>query len=1084
MYSQNVTRNIHTKITNAVEFLLLSSLDGGSGTDKQREIAMSINSLSSCATTKQNLINSALQPPKGSSQVMNLPPSLADSRPELYVSCLQQGISAYIESVQNVSKTGCWLADSLSVLLEGTDCQLTSAKMKKKFLNMFEISVKLSIQAKNDLARLLMELTLPNHNNNNHNQAMSKWRIQNSKVLEKCIFCLEKLHSSVFGETHSEDIKEINEHQADDKHLLKLNNNKPENQSPSTNELEWKQMKHKKMCINSWKYTKHLTNSLRKSSGLTEGEIQNLLKPHAVAESYKNKLNQKISAALKEYETALGGLALPTITVRGAFSLDQTIAREVLANCCNLMEIEQGIQRPPVKQFLHCELPLTNFKLSQVKYSTGTSNSTDNAKLKKDALSLFIQTCSSRLAQAEVEEITSEILGDLCPARWRCHVKAVLQLMFGNSGLVVLDTIASDTKHWATVERKGSLIIVSVPSIWSIKEDPGTMILLHRNVDPEKKLFDINVRYVAAYNLQQDSAKKKEPVVYVEVTLMNGKLSSHESLDSSVAPVSWLQKCDSNDQHTAAGSTGPPARNNRANVSKSSSSTSISSRTSSTKGRESDDNKPDSNDENSESEAIQDAIKLLSVSLSIKKAKLMEKSEAKTKEMVEEKAVSPEKPEKSLSEGTNSETKLPTTKATTSSHAKSKTLPTLRQSSNTNKNPYNHLQRYPKSASFSAFDRANFKFLNKPLTVIHPAVSPRRTFSTSSALLQTVQQQPVMYIQPNVVKHPQMQPFSVLHTANRTMQADPSHFSSPVLIQSHVSNQVILQPPLTQSSSPNTFSPTQNELLQQQQCTNAYELPQNILRSSSEMSMANVNSVQGASVISQHFENPNRYAEKQGITNAELMQQFAPNTLPELANSERSTPQNDQMNALLMDQMMDLHLSGSHGAKDIDQGLHQQLNLGVEGRKMMTSVNSIGDGSSQQNNFGPIGSPAPSRRLSHADDNKKGSNTWPHARQLSNFGKFATNNEPDYAQYIAGVNNSLQKKAATWEGADIKTRQGRSTSPEPDFRSDIPFNIFATPDLVQHVMPKARPSHDQRNGQESSDQRASPQSTGWLPWQQ
>ena len=93
-----------------------------------------------------------------------------------------------------------------------------------------------------------------------------------------------------------------------------------------------------------------------------------------------------------------------------------------------------------------------------------------------------------------------------------------------------------------------------------------------------------------------DVIYRKEPVVYVEVTLMNGKLSSHESLDSSVAPVSWLQKCDSNDQHTAAGSTGPPARNNRANVSKSSSSTSISSRTSSTKGRESDDNKPDSND--------------------------------------------------------------------------------------------------------------------------------------------------------------------------------------------------------------------------------------------------------------------------------------------------------------------------------------------------------------------------------------------------------------------------------------------------------------------------------------------------------
>jgi len=51
-----------------------------------------------------------------------------------------------------------------------------------------------------------------------------------------------------------------------------------------------------------------MTDSLRKNSGLTEPEIQNLLKSSSVADSYVKKLNNKITSALKVSTLMLVGM--------------------------------------------------------------------------------------------------------------------------------------------------------------------------------------------------------------------------------------------------------------------------------------------------------------------------------------------------------------------------------------------------------------------------------------------------------------------------------------------------------------------------------------------------------------------------------------------------------------------------------------------------------------------------------------------------------------------------------------------------------------------------------------------------------
>jgi len=61
-------------------------------------------------------------------------------------------------------------------------------------------------------------------------------------------------------------------------------------------------------CMNALFVPLQMTDSLRKNSGLTEPEIQNLLKSSSVADSYVKKLNNKITSALKVSTLMLVGM--------------------------------------------------------------------------------------------------------------------------------------------------------------------------------------------------------------------------------------------------------------------------------------------------------------------------------------------------------------------------------------------------------------------------------------------------------------------------------------------------------------------------------------------------------------------------------------------------------------------------------------------------------------------------------------------------------------------------------------------------------------------------------------------------------
>lgn len=516
--------------------------------------------------------------------IQAMSPPMNGGSAESQIANLQQCISAYLDSIQMVCRAGSWLSETFSYLLRESSSGALADDMKSRFSGMLQLSVSTTVQAKNELARVLMELSLPTLNNNNQVQAIKDCKAHNAKVLEKCIHCLSIVHNSFFKVQLN--LKDVNL-QAE---LISSPENKdsppaPTPSLPSSNNdatsaipssidttttmpsidfaSEWTALSDTQSNIKSWIALKERNGSLRKYIGLTEQEIQNLLKSDSVSDLYMKKLNQKIDTALRNYEVGLRGLPSESIIVFGGFYSSPDKARLALKGCCSQMEMEQDIQRLPVSQFLHCELPLMTLTVNKKDYPANANNSSSNINQKKNAIRQLIQSTNQKLSISETDELSSEILGEICPARWRTHVKASLQLLYGNAGLVILDTMTSESKNKqsAIICRKDSFIVVAVTSTWCIKEDPGTMSLLQRNLDPEKTLATINVRYISVFNNKAAAEKRSEPGIFVETFVQTGSQNRRRASQSlralqtlSGMPLTPMSSCWLTNQPSAEGS--------------------------------------------------------------------------------------------------------------------------------------------------------------------------------------------------------------------------------------------------------------------------------------------------------------------------------------------------------------------------------------------------------------------------------------------------------------------------------------------------------------------------------------------------
>ncbi|XP_030366927.1 uncharacterized protein KIAA0355-like isoform X4 [Strigops habroptila] len=140
--------------------------------------------------------------------------------------------------------------------------------------------------------------------------------------------------------------------------------------------------------------------------------------------------------------------------------------------------------------------------------------------------------CHNGLTPQDDSPVT-EVLNQVCPSTWRGACKTAVQLLFGQAGLVVVDTAQIENKeaYAPQISLEGSRIVVQVPSTWCLKEDPATMSLLQRSLDPEKTLGLVDVLYTAVFDIHRWKEGREQTLPCIQIQLQREILGFGNQVD-------------------------------------------------------------------------------------------------------------------------------------------------------------------------------------------------------------------------------------------------------------------------------------------------------------------------------------------------------------------------------------------------------------------------------------------------------------------------------------------------------------------------------------------------------------------------
>ncbi len=84
-----------------------------------------------------------------------------------------------------------------------------------------------------------------------------------------------------------------------------------------------------------------------------------------------------------------------------------------------------------------------------------------------------------------------------------------------------MDTAQIENKeaYAPQISLEGSRIVVQVPSTWCLKEDPATMSLLQRSLDPEKTLGLVDVLYTAVFDIPRWKEGREQALPCIQIQL-------------------------------------------------------------------------------------------------------------------------------------------------------------------------------------------------------------------------------------------------------------------------------------------------------------------------------------------------------------------------------------------------------------------------------------------------------------------------------------------------------------------------------------------------------------------------------------
>lgn len=242
-----------------------------------------------------------------------------------------------------------------------------------------------------------------------------------------------------------------------------------------------------------------------------------------IPEHQLKELNMKIDNALQAYKAALESLGHSEYALKAGFHLSPKSIETALQGCCSDAEAQQAGRIQNTSQPIQCELPTIPVQIGShfLKGVSFNESSAENLKLKMHTMLQLIKDVLGQNGVTPNESPVTEVLNQVCPSSWRGACKTAVQLLFAQAGLVVVDTAQIENKeaYAPQITLEGSKVFVQVPSTWCLKEDPATMSLLQRSLDPEKTLGLVDVLYTAVFDINRWKERKEQALPTIQIQL-------------------------------------------------------------------------------------------------------------------------------------------------------------------------------------------------------------------------------------------------------------------------------------------------------------------------------------------------------------------------------------------------------------------------------------------------------------------------------------------------------------------------------------------------------------------------------------
>ncbi|KAJ8340623.1 hypothetical protein SKAU_G00352560 [Synaphobranchus kaupii] len=436
------------------------------------------------------------------------------------VADIQQGISKYLDALNVFCRASAFLTDLFSGVFRNSHYSKAAMQLKDVQEHVMEVASRLTAAIKPEIAKMLMELSAGAANFKDQND----FSLQDVEVLGRCFLTVMQVHFQFLSQALQKVqpvaqscLAEALAHAQE-----RRGNARPQSSTPGPlTELE--------EAARSWKGAAEVTSRLRERGrdGCLAGiEVQQLFCSHntAIPEHQLKDLNVKIDNALQAYKVALESLGHGEYALKAGFHLNPKSAEASLQGCCSEAEAQQAGRMQTPSQPIQCELPTIPLQIGShfLKGVSFNESAAENLKQKTHTmLQLIKQGAGLNGVAPRDDSPVIEVLNQVCPSSWRGACKTAVQLVFGQAGLVVVDTAQIENKeaYAPQITLEGSRIMVQVPSTWCLKEDPATMSLLQRSLDPEKTLGLVDVLYTAVFDLNRWKDLRDQALPTIQIQL-------------------------------------------------------------------------------------------------------------------------------------------------------------------------------------------------------------------------------------------------------------------------------------------------------------------------------------------------------------------------------------------------------------------------------------------------------------------------------------------------------------------------------------------------------------------------------------